>query len=791
MASALVALAPGLALSQEPAARKTIRKIAIQGLSRESESEISARLSIQIGDIYDPHKVSLETGKLYATRKFRKVEPPQVTEFEDGVAITFVVEERLPVRAVEFAGRKGLKESELRSAIETKAGALYNESSLQVDREIVLEKYLEAGFIFARVRTEIEESPQGVRIAFIIEEGTRVRIREVRFIGNKAVSSGTLVSLMATRKEAFFGFMSFIEAFYLGLGALYNAGFYDPERLQADLKNIRNYYYRLGYLDVKAELHEIVLDPYKEKMTITIRVEEGPQYTFRGYRFLNNAVFTEQALLNLTTAVPGQPFNGDTVQMDQQEIRNYYGDRAYLDATVSTFIEPTLEGEDVFVRFDIREGHEAYVERVRIEGNIKTMDKIIRRELEFYPGEQFDRSKLNKSRSNLNRLQFFRNVDFSIDPGSSPSNKTVVVKVEEEQSGRLILGFGLTTGFGVIGNFSILKRNFDITDLPENLYEIQDSFTGAGQTLNLQAQPGTRRSLYRFSLTEPYLFETRNALNLAASKLTIIRRDYDEDRASFMPRISHAFDFDRDFVFSVGHRIEEVEVSRVEPDAPTDAFDAEGFTTVIALDAGVSHDKRLFEYLEGSYDGTLNAIQYEYGGGFLGGEIDFHKGQISNEFYYPVFTHGSGPASLHHVISLVNRFGFIEPQHSNDTIPIFEREFLGGANTVRGFRFRGLGPHEGNDPIGGTGWLWGNFEYSFPIFLKLLRGVVFLDYGNLSTDLDSFTFSQMRYSVGGGIRINFPFLGTPLPIGLYLGTPIRKEDDDRKKVFLFTIGAPF
>ncbi len=761
--------------------RTIIVQISIQGLQRESQAKVLESLKIRVGEPYDPRKVSLETGGLYATKKFRRVDPPQVTELQNGVAITFVVEERPLVQAVELQGRKSLGEGKIKPDLDTKTGGLFSEASLQRDRELILEKYLEAGFLFAEVNSEIRESPLGVRVMFLIEEGTRVRIREVKFLGNKAFGTGTLLSLLSTREKDFWFF------------GLLRPGFYSGEALEEDLINLENYYRRFGYFDAKAELYDVAMDSGKERMTITIRVQEGPQYTFRGYNFVKNAVFSEPTLLALTSAVPGQPFNADVLQKDQQEIKNYYGDRAYIFARVVAKPEVSMTGHDVRMRLEIEESSEVYIEEIKIEGNEKTRDNVIRRELEFYPGEKIDRSRLAKSRSNLNRLLIFKSIDYSYENGSSPNDKTVVVKVEEEQSGRLIVGFGVTSGFGVIGNFSIIKRNFDITDLPEafSLTELQESFTGNGQTLSIQAQPGTRRSLYRFTLVEPYLFDTRNALTLSASKLTILRPDYDEDRSTFNPRLSHAFDFDRDFVFSLGHRLEEVQISHVESDAPTDAFLAEGFTTIIAASAGVSYDKRLFEYLEGNYDGTLSGIDYEYGGGVLGGEIDFHKVEISNEFYWPLYTQGSGATSMHHVISLVNRGGLIEPQSSGDSIPIFERFFLGGANSVRGFRFRGLGPHEGRDPIGGNGMLYGNLEYSFPIFLKILRGVAFFDYGNISRDVEDFSLSEMRYSVGGGIRINFPFLGSPLPIGLYFGVPLRTEDEDQTRLFLFTIGAPF
>jgi outer membrane protein insertion porin family len=489
--------------------------------------------------------------------------------------------------------------------------------------------------------------------------------------------------------------------------------------------------------------------------------------------------------------MPGQPFSFDAVQRDQKEIEAYYGDRAYIFAKVNTKPEWEMQGHDVHVRFDIEEANEIFIEEIKIRGNEKTQDRVVRRELEFYPGERVDLSKLTKSRSNLNRLQFFKSVDYTFENGSSPSQKHLVVNIEEETAGRLMLGFGVTSGFGIIGNFRIIKQNFDFLDWPDSFYDIPESFTGAGQTLDLRAEPGTQRSLYRFSFTEPYIFNTRNALTLSASRLTILRNDYDEDRSTFSPRLAHAFDFDRDLVLALSYRIEEVEISDLEADAPADAFAVRGFTTVSAASVGLRHDKVLYEYMEGAYEGVANVLSFEYGGGALGGDVDFYKPEVANEFYYPLYTSGRGPAALHHVVSIVNRFGIIEPHSGADPIPIFERVFLGGANTVRGFDFRGLGPHDGNDPIGGTAWLWGNVEYSFPILLRFLRGVVFFDYANLSEDIDSFDFSEMRYSVGGGLRLTFPLPGNPIPIGLYLGFPIKKEDEDETKTFSFTIGVPF
>ena len=771
--------------AQSPDPSNVIRKISIPGLKRESESDLLASLreKIRFGDDFDEARVSEAAGQLWLTGKFSEVKEPRVFRRDDGVEIIFDVVERPTIVSVRFEGSSELSENHLKTsapALRTRAGSLLNESHLLQDKQAIVQKYHDAGYIFAIVEHRTTELAKGVRVIFDINEGTRVRVREVRFINNRAFSAGDLISVMSTRKKGwFFG--------------LITPGFYDYDTLQGDLVNIANFYHQHGYFDARVELDGISFDRSSRWLTVVIRIKEGEQYILRGYQFAGNAVFSDETLQNLTTAITGQPFDFETVQKDREEISNFYGDRAYIEADVKAEPIPLEKGNDVYVRFDVEENNEIYIEQIRVRGNIKTQDKVIRRELEFYPGERVDRSKVVESRSNLNRLQIFSNVNITYEKGerSAPGNRHVVVTVEEQSTGRLILGFGVTSGFGIIGNFSITKRNFDATDLPDSFYDIPDSFTGSGQTLNIVAQPGTRRSLYRFSLTEPYLFDTRNALTLSASVLTIIRDDYDEARASFAPRIAHAFDFDRDFVVSVGNRTEEVEITRIDNDAPADAFDVEGHTTVLAANTAARYDKVLYEYLEGPYDGTNSEVLYELAGGPLGGEVNFHKIETTNDFYYPLYTYQSGPDTLHHVISLTNRLGWIEPIEDDESVPIFERFFLGGPNTVRGFQFREMGPHDGRDPVGGTAMLYGNLEYGFPLFQKVLRGVLFTDYGNLATELNDVDFDETRLVLGGGLRVNFPFLGQPLPIGLYLGKAVKKESADRERLFLFTIGARF
>ncbi|HLU47928.1 MAG TPA: POTRA domain-containing protein, partial [Planctomycetota bacterium] len=383
----------------------------------------------------------------------------------------------------------------------TREGDLFSEYWLHQDRRTLHEKYVRSGFLFAEVDVDYAIDESGANVVFRLNEGTRARVHEVRFVGNRAISDTDLRAQMSTReKDFFFGIL--------------RPGFFIEEDFRDDLLRLKAYYISHGYFDVRVELESFELSPDKTELYLTIRIDEGPVYTFRGYRFSGNAVFTEQTLLSLTVAEPGTPYHRDTIERDRKAIESYYADRAYVFARVNPEPEFSMSPAEVWVRLDIQEENQIHIGEIKIQNNERTKDDVIRRELRIYPGELVNNSKMIESRSNLARLGIFRDITFSYE--GTGARRDVIVRVEEERSGQLIVGFGVTSGFGIIGNISITKRNFDITDWPESIYDLPDHFTGAGQTLHLVIQPGTRRSLYRATFIEPYIFGTKNELSLSA-----------------------------------------------------------------------------------------------------------------------------------------------------------------------------------------------------------------------------------------------------------------------------------
>ena len=781
MLALALSLAPGNALAQQsPLSGKQIRKITIEGLDKTPESEILGRLQFRIGERYNPEAVEREAAQLFAIGKFKRVLGPYESKFEDGVAIRFVVEEKPIVYKVLYLGRDQLSESDFYSStpsLRLQEGDLFNEYLVEQDRQAIRKKYLDEGFLFVAVDHKIETGERGAIVSFTISEGSRVQIKNIRFSGNNAFSDSELRENMTTKTKG------------LWILSLFTPGYFKHSDLQMDIVNLKKFYRSHGYMDVQIEPSSIEILPEKDGLDIEIAIAEGEQYLFDGYLFTGNTVFSEQVLKELTVARAGAQFNQEKLDQDKKAILAYYKDRAYLFAQVSPKFSHSLDKPTMRVRFDIEENNEIHINKIKVKGNLFTQDRVIRRELEFYPGEKIDNSRLVKSNSNLSRLGIFQRIDYSYEPTSQPSYRDVVVNVNEVPNfGNIMFGFGLSAGHGIFGNIQLTKKNFDILDTPDSLYDLRTAFTGAGQTLSINLSPGTIWSRYQLTFVEPYLMDTRNSLRLNFRSIKWWRRRWEERHTGFLPSISHAFDFDRDLRARIGARVGNIKVDNVDDDAPQDAKDVAGSTDIIGLTLGLEYDKLLYRPYEGPYAGHKETLDYEIAGSFFGSEINFHKIRIGQSLVFPVYQQEDGN---HHVVALKANLGLIEPFGDTDEIPIFERLFLGGPQNVKGFRYRGMGPHEGGVPIGATGQVWGTVEYGFPVFEQVLRGVVFLDYGNLQ-DPSDFRFEDMRYVLGFGARLNFPLLGgIPIPIGLYFGTPIQREPQDETRFFLFSIGNIF
>lgn len=786
-----------------------VTDIAFETVARQNMSSLLLVIGLKVGDTLTESELWLQIEKdirrLYSMGEFEEVGPLSACRLEDfkgGKRVVFVVKEKLRINAVYIQGGKAVGEKELTKGINSGKGKLVSEVDLSHDTLMLLEKCHADGYMFAEVKPRLERLPGAMAdVTYDISLGPRTRIHQIRFIGNHHVPADELKAHMAVKERDFWFF------------GLITPGYFSSNKLAKDIEKIQKYLRDVkGYLEATVGLDSVTFNDTREEMIITLRIYEGRLYTLKGFALEietpeKKPHFKAAELLDHTHAqeMVGKAYCGTDLRDLRQAFQTRYQQDGYLNSWVHVEDPKVeLEGYEATAVFRIYEGSPVYARRIHVIGNLQTKDEVVRRSLAFGPGDLVTSDTVLKSLSNLHQLQFFSPQEVSILPmkeTATPEGTDFKVKVEEGLDGQLMLGLGLASDMGVIGSFILRKKNFDFFDWPESFWDIPNSFKGAGQIINIEVQPGTYYSHYRVSFTEPHLFNRWYGLNVYGVRSNSHRDTWDVDEWGAGFRLDRYFTFNRDVLASLGYRYNVSDIGSVDPNAPQDAFDVQGTTRISALSLGFQVNKYLFDPYAGPYKGFRLWTKYEYGGGFLGAHVDYSKGEAGVSYFLDIF---KDRFNNHHVLTMTGNFGWMEPHHNTPEIPLFERFWLGGPNTMRGFRFYGVGPHENGEEIGGTAMVYGNVEYSFPLFfnlvpLQFLRGVVFFDWGQLEGpynkngvqkwDFGRLSMNRMRTSAGAGLRISLNPLGLQMPVSMYWGEAIDSQDGDRPRQFLFHIGS--
>ncbi len=694
------------------------------------------------------------------------------------VRLIVEVEENIEVRTVKFIGLKALDAGRVTSVVHTRIGQPLSLPVIHQDARRIESLYREEGHLFVSVSTPVEGHKNGV-VLFEVEEGPLVRVRRVSFTGNYHYSDKKLMKLMSTKPRKFFGLLA--------------KGVYSESILKEDIERIAKFYRSEGYLNAIVGIGKVEYNESRTEMYITVYIEEHELFhvgriSFKGVRY-----FTEQEIESRLRLKEKGPFRVSDYVADLATIKKMYAEMAYIDALVSeTADKPTIvyhrDEPIVDLHSHITENQEVYVGNIYIRGNTYTQDKVLRRELSFAPGEKFNMSEIEASRARLFRLggyqdRYFREVNVRIAPRKEERIENgrrvrdVYVEVLESESfGRIRFGVAVSSNEGVLGDVSLIRPNFDIADLPKDLKDMfvdRTAFLGAGQYLSISAQPGTEFSRYSVNFSEPYLFGTPTSMGLSLYMWDRERESFDEERRGFNMGLGRRLP--KQYSLGLNFRLEQVRVANVHFFAPRDVKDVEGSNSLLAVRTTLSKDTRKIDRFFKPYAGYRSFASVEP----VFGDFDLVKFVFGSTRYRTVYEDDAGHR---HIIKLEGEIGFI----SGDS-PIYERFFLGGANNLRGFGYRGVGPMSQGDPVGGDSVLFGSMEYSFPLAGEAIRGVLFFDFGTVNKD--SADFGNMRASVGFGIRIFSPQI--PIPIALDFGFPIRSGDDDNEEVVSFTIGTNF
>jgi len=735
---------------------KPIKEVRVAGNRLLSDQQILSRIETKPGDLLDSGAIRRDIKRIFKLGHFKTI-LVDVTEVEGAVSVSFILSEKPLVSDIRVMGNTKVKARDIKDAISLRLGESYNSATMGGDAEAIQKLYAQKGFYNAEVYIDVEESaPSKVRVTYSITEGRKARIRGIYIEGNSVYTDKEIRKRMQTRtaKLRFIG------------------GIYDEEKFQEDLLRIAAMYHEKGYEEFKVTGTPFDYSPDGKSMFITVGLEEGPQYHVGSVRVEGNEVFADDEIASLLKLSEGDAFSRLQVARDAEAIRGLYSDAGYVYASVPGQFTLDREKKVGHILHPILEGQLIYLGQIEINNNIKTKDEVIRRELTVFPGERFDAKKIRRSVQKIKNLGFFDEqnpVELSTRPAEAVGAEDLLLNVSEKETGAFYFGAGYSSDQALVGSASLDLWNFDVANPPK--------FTGAGQRLRLGLQSGRLREAYRLSFTEPYFLghPLLFGMDVFKDKLEFIHHaDFSEDRVGggfrFGKRIS-------EYVrTSVGLRYEDIDIGDIDEDVSREIREEEGRRTTVSLISLI--ERNSLDYILDPRIGSVNRLTVELAGADAVGDTDFVKLDQDYSQYFPLTD--KWVFSIHETTGYVSEFG------RSDKVPIFERFFVGGTSTVRGYDERDIGPKSGDiyhDPIGGNVRFVGNLEVSYAL-TDILKGYIFADGGTAWLDTDDVDFSDMRYSTGVGIGMRTP-IG---PIRVDYGVPINPDDDQGNGRVHFRVG---
>lgn len=742
----------------EPAGK--ILEVTIEGNQRVSTDRIVARMRLKAGSDFSRDQADEDLKRIWALGSFDNViiEPIQVPA---GIKLRVRVFERPVMERVEFIGNIHFSSDKLMRETLLAPGDLINRHLIIVAADKIEELYSKAGYFSASVVLD-DRALDTERVArFTIVEGPRLRIKQIRFVGNASVGTAKLGRMMVTKRYKW----------------ILSPGVYRPEALEEDLTRIAAYYRQQGFLDVKVSRKLAFNDP-KTRVTITIIVEEGLRYHLRSVAFEGVKRFSRAYLAKQLSLQPTEPYSVDRLRNDLKIISETYGEVGFINAVVEPQIDFAAQPGTLDITFKIDEGKPIRIGVIRIVGNRVTQDKVIRRELLFFPEQNFNVKNIRLTERRLLETGLFdreKGVHITSLPTPDPLVRDILVTITETETARVFFGAGVSSDLGLLGSLGYTERNFDLFDWPENSREFWrgEAFKGAGQTLRIILEPGTELQRYHINFVEPYLLDRDLSLSLSAYFETWDREIYDEIhggvRGSIGKRLS------KHWRGTIDVRLESIDIADVSLIAPTDVTSVKGASFLSSVGLTVERDMR--DSRSAPSTGTYFTASLEQAG-VLGGDYTFSKLVLDGRKYWTVMEDVARGKS---VLAVRGQLGVM-----SDDAPIFERFYAGGHGSIRGFEYRGAGPHKAGEPVGGDFMLLASGEYSFPIYAKTLKGFVFLDTGTVGSS----GAADLRAAIGFGIRFQLPIFGY-VPFDLAFGLPIASVTGDDEQIFSFTIGRPF
>lgn len=738
-------------LSAEAAGKDIgIHTIKVTGNQRIEASTIISYLEVKEGDPIDRALLDKALKNLYATGLFNDV----VVTQEDGNSIVVKVSEKPIINEIIFEGNDAIKDTDLAKEMSLKSRQVISVPKVQEDVNRLKEIYRMSGRFGVSIDPKIIELDQNrVNLVFEIKEGEKTLISRINFMGNKEYSDVELTTVIRSKETRWYRFFSSDDK-------------YDPDRLSYDQELLRKFYLEHGYVDFKVATVIAELSPKNRSFFVTFDIDEGDRYKIGEITIKTTMPdLNVNDLKDTITLEKGKWYNINEVEKTITKMTSKLGNMQFAFVDIKPAVNRDRTTKVVNIEFMVKEGQRTFIDNINVVGNTRTLDEVVRREMDISEGDPYNEDKIKTSEKNIKNLGYFEKVEVRTKKGTTENKTDVDVKVEEKSTGDMSIGAGYSTTEGALADFSISESNF----------------MGKGQKLSLSTTLAEETKEFDFGFTEPYFLKRDLA---AGFDLQHVTKDL-QDESSYSSRVKGGslrlgYPLSEEWRQGLKYTLEENEIYDVQSTASTYIQQQEGIRTTSMIGQTVSHDTR--DNIQSPTEGHYFQVYTNLAG--LGGNAKYYGVRVMGIYYYPL--------RKNWVFSALGETGYIHAWGGED-VRINERYSLGG-DRLRGFDDYGVGPRDAStsDALGGNQFVRGSLELNFPTGLPEELGVsgyTFSDFGTLWGLDDSTTTvndsSSLRASVGVGISWKSPFG----PIKMNLANPVLKEDFDKEQKFRLSFGT--
>ena len=783
----IVLLSLGSLIGDGQAQESETEKLVIGSIQTAGNVSISSPLILskarsRVGDLFDADTAA-EDARRIAELSGVEHSYYNTVVVDDKIQLTFVVVERNIVRSIEFVGNRKYKAKKLRKKLDFQVGDYLDELAAKSGRETFVEFYHKKGFAFVRVSFDSEKLGRG-EVIYTIDEGPRVKIKSVKFSGNKAIKTNKIKKIVRTRKSKF----------------LVLQNYYIRENIEKEVTRLQNAYYERGFLDINITV-EPAYNEDNSEVRLTFQINEGAAFTINKIGIVGNVYYDDKQLLEELTLKQGQIYNEQRADSDIRGLLKLYRENGFIDVRAENN-RKFISENSVDVEFVVTEGNRFRIGRINIIGNEQTQDKVVRRvldEYDFQPGRWYNRDIARGDGSGELEKEVRRRAvteSATITPsGEAPGQRDAQVSIiERETTGWWNAGGGVTTDRGAIGQLVFEQRNFDISDWPKSFDEFLSvfgtkypdppkAFFGAGQNLRIALQPGTEVSEYSISFTEPYFRNKPISLDVEGSSREWERESYDEN--TLRGYVGFEKRYKNRWRRSIGFRLVDVDVDGIDFDAPREIKNVKGGNVLAGVKLGIGRDVTDDRFNPST--GYRFNVSYEQ----VGGDHTFGVLSGVHRRYRTLYE----DLAERKTILATKLLGAAMIGNA----PPFEKFYGGGSGFygIRGFDYRGVStrgtPAVGGVPIAGrkkedpigSDWIFlANAEVTVPLVGENFSALFFVDSGAIDS-------GGYRAAAGIGIQILIPRWFGPVPMRFELAAPLMKEDEDDTQVFSFSIGRLF